>query len=140
MVYDMKLSSSPFEAMASGEKTIEIRLFDKKRRKLEIGDRIIFSMLDDPNRRIAVRITALFRFATFLELFSEISPERCGSAKGTSAAEAAAGMRKYYSSENEKRYGVLGIKVELIDLEETINDQCAEHYAELERLFPDGIK
>ena len=43
MVHKMKLYSSPFEMIKSGEKTIELRLFDEKRQKVKIGDKIVFT-------------------------------------------------------------------------------------------------
>ena len=41
MVYEMKLNSKPFGMIRSGRKTVELRLFDEKRRKLNPGDHII---------------------------------------------------------------------------------------------------
>ena len=39
----MNLDLSPCRAMESGEKTIELRLNDEKRRALKVGDEIEFS-------------------------------------------------------------------------------------------------
>ena len=46
MIFEMRLKSEPFQKIASGEKTVELRLFDDKRRGLNIGDDIIFTNLD----------------------------------------------------------------------------------------------
>ena len=43
MVHEMKLDREPFEKMKSGSKTVELRIFDDKRRCLEIDDIIIFT-------------------------------------------------------------------------------------------------
>ena len=40
VVHHMKLHASPFEKIKSGEKTIELRLFDEKRRQIKVGDTI----------------------------------------------------------------------------------------------------
>ncbi len=109
MVHEMKLREAPFEKIRSGRKTVELRLFDEKRRKLEIGDTIIFAKLPDKEERIEGKVKALLRFAAFKDLFEVISPEKCGYDAGTSINEAALGMRKYYSPEEEKEYGVVGI-------------------------------
>ena len=114
----MRLKSEPFQKIASGEKTVELRLFDDKRRGLNIGDDIIFTNLSDDSEKLAVRITALYRYGSFEDLFAEISPARCGNLNGETIEEAAAGMRKYYSVEQIHDYGVLGIKIELISLED----------------------
>lgn len=140
MVYDMKLNAEPFEKIRSGRKTVELRLFDAKRRRLEIGDDIIFTRLPDEQERLAVKIKALLRFASFEDLFEVISPERCGNDAGTSKEEASLGMRKYYSEELEKRYGVIGIGISLIDLEEALTKQEEIREATFERFFPDGMK
>lgn len=41
MVYQMRLRREPFEKIRSGEKTIELRLFDEKRQKLKVDDEIV---------------------------------------------------------------------------------------------------
>ena len=47
MVFEMKLNTEPFERIKSGRKKLELRLFDEKRQRLDIGDIIIFSRLPD---------------------------------------------------------------------------------------------
>lgn len=116
----MNLQNDPFEKIVAGEKTIELRLYDEKRSKLNIGDRIIFTNCSNTNEKIVVVIRDLYRFSSFIDLFSEIPPEKCGYETGMKADSAALEMRKYYSEDQEQRYGVIGIKVEVIDLAETI--------------------
>ena len=140
MIFEMRLKSEPFQKIASGEKTVELRLFDDKRRGLNIGDDIIFTNLSDDSEKLAVRITALYRYGSFEDLFAEISPARCGNLNGETIEEAAAGMQKYYSVEQIHDYGVLGIKIELISLEEVLERLEAMREAEFDRLFPDGMK
>ena len=38
MLHKMKLQESPFERIKNGTKTVEFRLYDKKRSKINIGD------------------------------------------------------------------------------------------------------
>lgn len=38
----MKLRESPFERIKNGTKTVEFRLYDEKRSKINIGDQIEF--------------------------------------------------------------------------------------------------
>ena len=47
MVYKMKLNESPFEKIKNGIKTVEFRLYDKKRQQIKIGDQIEFFKLPD---------------------------------------------------------------------------------------------
>ena len=39
----MKLNPAPFEMIKSGQKTIELRLYDEKRQLVNIGDEIVFT-------------------------------------------------------------------------------------------------
>ena len=115
MIYEMKLNKEPFEMISNGNKTVELRLFDEKRCKLNIGDEIIFTDISDTKRKLYVRIKALYRFGTFEELFKEISPVICGYEEGETPESAAEKMKAYYTDENINKYGVLGISVELTE-------------------------
>lgn len=46
MNHKMNLFPEPFEMISSGQKTIELRLNDEKRQKIQIGDIIEFSQND----------------------------------------------------------------------------------------------
>jgi ASC-1-like (ASCH) protein len=72
----MKLKNEPFRKIQSGEKTVELRLYDYKRRRLAISDEIIFNNLENDGEELAVRVKALYRYGSFEDLFSEISPEQ----------------------------------------------------------------
>lgn len=140
MVYDMSLNESPFSKIRNGEKTVELRLYDNKRRKLNVGDKIIFTNLSNSEEQVAVIIKALYIYGSFRELLEDISPERCGNSIDSSVEELVAGMRNYYSEVDEEMYGVLGIKVELTSLSETIKEQIEIEEAMFDRYFPDGMK
>jgi ASC-1-like (ASCH) protein len=43
----MKLQSKPFGQIKSVTKKIEIHLFDEKRQKIQVGDMIVFSCMDN---------------------------------------------------------------------------------------------
>ena len=75
MVYEMKLREEPFEKIVSGRKTVELRLFDEKRRRLDIGDKIVFEKLEDLGLKIAAVVKSLHRYATFEELFMDVPLE-----------------------------------------------------------------
>lgn len=139
-IHNMKLNPSPFEKIVSGRKTVELRLYDEKRRKINIGDRIIFTNLGDPEQRIAVKVIGLHRYATFEDLFRNISSEKCGNDRTETPEDVATGMKKYYSDEQIRKYGVLGIEIELTDLDYVLELLEEQRENEFERLFPDGIK
>ena len=99
MIYEMNLNASPFEKIASGSKTFELRLFDAKRRRIDIGDRIVFTNLDNPMKKIAVTVRSLHRYASFEDLFADIPIEKCGNSSTDTPDMAAAGMSKYYTAD-----------------------------------------
>ncbi len=109
---EMKLNKLPFEQILSGEKTVEIRLNDEKRSQLREGDKITFISREDA-RSIQAEVVALYKYPTFLELFKAPLLEKGGFGDMT-PEQACECMRKYYTIEQEHRYGVLGIEIKLI--------------------------
>lgn len=140
MVHKMKLNNEPFNMIKDKHKTIELRLFDYKRRRVDTGDYIIFSRVDDPKDRIAVKVNGLLHFQNFDQLFEVVDIQKCGIAKETSKSSAAQEMQRYYSMESIEQYGVLGIVIEIADLDAVARLEEMEDEQALERLFPDGMK
>lgn len=109
-VFNMRLAVEPFEKIGREEKTVEIRLYDEKRKKIKVGDQIVFRRLSDESNVIIATVKALHRFNTFQELFeSELFTKTgCGELSIDSATEY---MHTFYSIEQEEKYGVLGIEI-----------------------------
>lgn len=110
MRHYMNLDSAPFRAIESGEKTIELRLNDEKRRALKVGDEIEFSCAGVGYTLIAT-VKELHRFNDFKELFAALSLDKCGY-NGREKEADPDDMLKYYTEENIKKYGALGIELE----------------------------
>ena len=108
MLHKMKLQESPFERIKNGTKTIEFRLFDEKRQKIKIGDKIEFSKLPDLQEKLLVNVIELYREDTFEKLFRKLYSDEGIIKEKTNS------MKKYYSPEEEKEYGVIGIKIALL--------------------------
>lgn len=108
MIHKMKLQESPFERIKNGTKTVEFRLYDEKRRKIKIGDQIEFSKLPDLQETILVDVLDLYREDTFENLFKKLFTDEDEIKKETKS------MYQYYSPDEEKQYGVVGIKISLI--------------------------
>ncbi len=110
--HQMSLRPEPFNKIKSGKKTIEIRLFDEKRQKLKVEDNIVFTNTET-NERIHTKIVDLNQFKNFVEMFSKIKGNDAGWSEDDTPEKMSDDMRKYYSEEDEEKYGVLGIKVEI---------------------------
>ncbi|MCR4851145.1 MAG: DUF1810 family protein [Lachnospiraceae bacterium] len=121
MLHQMKLKLSPFEKIKNGSKTIELRLYDEKRQKVQVGDFIEFTCLDKPKQRIQTRVTALHRFTTFAELYASLQKEKLG--YNPTDAPNPNHMDEYYSCEDQEKYGALGIELYCTDLQKFIDAQ-----------------
>lgn len=106
MIYRMKLQNEPFKQIKKEIKKIEIRLNDEKRKIFEINDYIEFTNITTLEIMF-VKITNLYHFKNFEDLFNyfDKSTLGCGSYEE---------MYKYYSREEEKKYGVLGIEIKVL--------------------------
>jgi ASC-1-like (ASCH) protein len=114
MNHTMKLLESPYDRISSGKKTIEIRLFDEKRQKINVGDTIEFSKLPELKEKLKVRVIELLRYKTFKDLINDYGLEYYGHSKNYLIKDFLEDIYKIYSKEDEKKYGVLGIKIQII--------------------------
>lgn len=104
----MNLHQKPFNLIKEGTKNIETRLFDEKRRAIKTGDVIEF-ISRESREKLLVEVIGLAVFETFEELFSSFTPESFGA----NNKEDLFSIYQYYSKEDEKRYGVIGIQIKL---------------------------
>ena len=108
MNHSMKLLEKPFNNIKNGTKTIEFRLYDEKRKQIQIGDTIEFIKLPEREKKIIVKVIDLYHEKTFKELFKKLGYSNDELDKKVQ------GMYTIYSPEKEAEFGVLGIKIKLI--------------------------
>ena len=72
MIHRMKLNESPFERIKNGTKTVEFRLYDEKRRTIQIGDEIEFSKLPELQEKLLVKVIDLYKEESFEKLFKKV--------------------------------------------------------------------
>lgn len=111
-IHHMKLNPIPFKKILDKEKTIELRLYDEKRQKLRVNDRISFTNTENEEERITVKIIALHIFDSFEELYNNLPLEKCGYNKDESGSASYHDMDEYYSPDEQQRYSVVGIEIE----------------------------
>ncbi len=121
MLHRMKLKIAPFKKIKNGSKTIELRLNDEKRQKVQVGDFIEFSCLDEPKQKIQTRVTALHHFSSFEELYTALPKEKLGYTPAETPNPDH--MDEYYPREKQEQYGALGIELYLTDLQKFIDAQ-----------------
>ena len=106
----MKLTPSPFEMIRSGKKTIELRLFDEKRRQIKPGDRIVFTNTAS-GETLEKSVAKLHRFDSFEKLYKSLPLLQCGYTENDVSGANPSDMEQYYSPEEQKKYGVVGIEL-----------------------------
>lgn len=111
--YTMKLTPQPFGLIQSGRKSVEARLCDEKRSLLDVGDIIIF-INTESGQSIKTRVEGLTYAKGFSGLAKLCGLARLGCGRGSTPAQFARDMEKYYTPEQIKKYGVLGITIKLL--------------------------
>ena len=107
----MKLQHEPFRMMELGKKTIELRLWDEKRRRLRVGDVIRFEDVTDETEVLYVQVEELRVFPDFARLYAELPLLSCGYTEENVASASPSDMDAYYSPEQQARWGVVGIRI-----------------------------
>ena len=109
-MHEMKLNPAPFGMIKSGRKTIELRLFDEKRRKIKVGDDIAFTNTET-GEKLTKTVKALHRFDSFEALYNALPLLQCGYTEEDVATACPSDMAQYYSPEEQAQYGVIGIEL-----------------------------
>lgn len=112
MKYEMKLNNGPFKKIKDGTKTIELRLNDEKRQLLKEKDLIEFTNRETLEK-LLVEIENLYYYSSFKELYKNFNKIEMGYEKDDIADPK--DMEKYYSKEEQEKYGVLGIKIKKLN-------------------------
>lgn len=108
-VHRMTLNPKPFAAIDAGYKTIELRLNDAKRRAVQVGDLIAFSCGD---RTMLSSVTQRCEFDSFEALYAALDLHKCGYLPLELPLAAASDMTEYYSVEQQREHGVVGLELE----------------------------
>ena len=112
--HEMNLAKEPYEKIVSGAKTIEMRLNDERRQCIKVSDVIT---LKYDIHLIKVRVKALHPFDSFAELYSNLDLVKCGYSVEELATAKPSDMLEYYTEEQQKKYGALGIEFEIISID-----------------------
>ena len=109
--HNLHLNSGPFEMIKSGQKTIEMRLFDEKRQLIKVGDYIIFDNRTT-NETLKTKVVALHKFPSFKQLYDRFDKTVLG--YKTNEHADCKDMEQYYTKEEQNKYGIVGIEINLI--------------------------
>lgn len=112
MIHYMKLNTEPYELIKFGKKNIEMRLMDEKRKKISIGDNIIFTDINT-GEQLKTIVLNIFPFKNFEDLYREFDKKRLGYSSEQDANPS--DMEHYYKKEEIDKYGVVGIEIDLVE-------------------------
>ncbi len=113
MKYTARLHAAEFHRIKHNSKIIETRLYDEKRKKMQLGDILKFKLRPEETETITTRIIGLLRYQVFEQFFNDI-PTRLAGYEESEREALIANIYKYYKKEDEKKYGVIGIRFEII--------------------------
>lgn len=113
MKHEMKLQPEYYNFILNGTKRIEIRLFDEKRQQIKIGDTIKFLKEPDLNESFNVKVIGLLRYNTFEDMFKDFDISIL-SDNSMTKEKLIDVLEQFYPKEKQEKYGVLGIRIELI--------------------------
>jgi ASC-1-like (ASCH) protein len=113
MEHILKLQPKYFNYMNDGTKRIELRLYDEKRQKINIGDTIIFQKESELEITIRTKVIGLLRYNTFEELIDDFDIKMLAD-KSMTKQELLNVLGEFYTPEKQKQYGVVGIRIKKV--------------------------
>lgn len=112
-MFDCHLDPDVFEVVEKGIKNVEVRVYDEKRRRMKIGDEIVFLKRPLEQEKITTKIIGLKTYSNFNELVKDYNIERLYLNTFTKE-EFINLLGRFYSEEEQKEFGVVAIEFEVI--------------------------
>lgn len=112
MIHVMTLYDEYYELVKNGSKKIEYRLNDEKRKKIKIGDIIIFHPLSNENETTQVRVIDLKVYKNLLAMYTATFDSDFK--HRYSSPQEVVDDSTYYSKENRENHEALAIYIQLI--------------------------
>ena len=110
MTHILKLQPKFFDFIKDGTKRIELRLFDEKRKQININDIIEFKREPEQIDSLKVKVIGLLKYRSFEDLFEDFPIEILADNSMTKN-ELLNVLEEFYTPEKQEKYGVLGIKI-----------------------------
>lgn len=108
-MFECHLDEDVFEVVRLGIKNVEVRVNDLKRRKMKVGDEIVFLKRPLEEEKIITKITALKVYDNFNKLVKDYDIERLYLSSFTKE-DFIKLLSRFYSKEEQDEYGVVAIE------------------------------
>jgi len=105
--HNLQLAAAPFTAIKSGQRTIESRIYDEKRRLIQLRDSLVLTDRENPKETVTATVIGLLVYKTFHDLFSHNEPTKFG---GPSVEWLENQISEFYSVADQNENGVIGIE------------------------------
>ena len=109
--FTMSVRHKYFELIKSGQKDIELRAYDEKRKKMKTGDRFLLYDAENPNESIICEILNMHVARDFESLFKNLDIKRSGF---DNLDELIDTVTKFVSREELQREQVVGIEIKRV--------------------------
>lgn len=107
-IHHMHLHPDPYQMVSIGDKTVEVRLNDPKRRQVVAGDIIAFYPHRNAYESIHVVVEEVISRETFLDLFEHIEPSEVGANDIKSFLSK---LEDIYHEEDLRRHGAVAFRI-----------------------------
>lgn len=112
MEHNIKLQPKYYNFMLKGTKRIELRLFDEKRKLINLGDTLKILKEPDLKENFDTKVVGLLRYNSFEEMFKDFDTSILADSSITKE-ELIEDLEQFYTKEKQQQYGVLGIRIEI---------------------------
>ncbi len=109
-MHKMTVKTKYYNLLKSGQKTVELRLFDEKRQQIKEGDTIVFSNTADITDTFQAKVIKLHHADSFKSLLQKIRPQQAGFETEEKLLTA---VEEFYTPDAQQKYGVVGIEITL---------------------------
>lgn len=109
--FTMSVRHKYFELIKSGQKDIELRAYDEKRKKVKIGDKFQLLDAENPDQSIICEVLNMHIAPDFESLFKKIDIKRSGFKDMTELMDT---ITKFVSREELQRKQVVGIEIKRV--------------------------
>lgn len=113
MEMTIHLHPDVFDVVKMGNKNIEARVYDEKRRKLNVGDTLIFLKRPLEEESIKAKVVSLDIYSDFKELVKHYDISRLYMSSYTKEMYLNE-LARFYTEEEQKEFGVVAIGFQII--------------------------
>ena len=136
--YKFKIINKFYEWITNGTKRIEIRLYNDKTSKINIGDYLTFTVTNDETKKIKAQVTGLFRYKNINDLLEDFDVSLV-SDKNMTPKKLEDMFVKIYGTIQLSTHEIIGIKFKIIDESELLISENIDKEVYCKRLTKDKI-